>query len=213
MVEISGETLTLFPERGLYWERKRTLFIADTHFGKTATFRARAIPLPEGSMASDLQRLSTLINRIAAHRLIVLGDLLHAPQGRDSYTLDTFSQWRSQHADLAITLIRGNHDRSAGDPPQDWNIDIKNRPSSEAPFILGHEPFESPEGYVLSGHLHPAAQLTGKGQQTIKLPCFWFGKNCAVLPAFGSFTAGAVIKTQVGDQVFVIANNKVMQVA
>ena len=35
-VEIAGELLTLLGERGVWWRRRSTLFVADTHFGKAA---------------------------------------------------------------------------------------------------------------------------------------------------------------------------------
>ncbi len=210
--KIKTETLHLLPERAVYWPRTQTLFIADPHFGKTATFRAHAIPLPEGDMAGDLTRLSQALQRTAAKQLIVLGDLLHAARGRDETVLNTFMTWRAQHMDLRIFLVRGNHDRSAGDPPEDWGIQIVNGPTPGPYFVLSHEPLEPETGYALAGHIHPAVQLTGKGRQSLKLPCFWFGAHCGVLPAFADFTGGALIKPQVGDQIFVLTETQVMPV-
>src|SRR5262249_50769057 len=45
IVEIAGERVTLLAERAAYWQRTRTLLVADTHFGKAATFRAAGIPV------------------------------------------------------------------------------------------------------------------------------------------------------------------------
>jgi uncharacterized protein len=206
-VEVAGETLALLPKRAVYWARERMLLIADVHLGKTATFRAYGVPLSDSSMAADLQRLSHVITTTGAEKLVILGDLLHAAKGRDAQTLAAFTTWRHQHASLAIDLVRGNHDRAAGDPPPEWNIDTMNSPTPQPPFVFAHEPFTPVEGYALTGHLHPAAQLVGKGRQTLKLPCFWFGARCAVLPAFGSFTGLAVIQPSVGDKVYVIAES------
>lgn len=205
-VEVAGESLTLLPERAVYWSRERTLLIADVHLGKSATFRAYGVPLSDSSMAADLQRLGSAISKTGAQKLVILGDLLHAAKGRDAQTLAAFHAWRHQHVSLAIELVRGNHDRAAGDPPPEWNIDTMNSPTPHAPFVYAHEPFTPDAGYALAGHLHPAAQLVGKGRQTLKLPCFWFGARCAVLPAFGGFTGLAVIQPKVGDRVFVIGD-------
>ena len=38
-IEWQGESLDLLPDRAVYWHKEKTLYIADTHFGKTATFR------------------------------------------------------------------------------------------------------------------------------------------------------------------------------
>jgi metallophosphoesterase superfamily enzyme len=65
--------------------------------------------------------------------------------------------------------------------------------------------------YVVSGHLHPAIQLSGSAQQRLRLPCYWFGENQGVLPAFGEFTGMHTIQPKKGDQIFVIAENQVIK--
>ena len=211
-VDVTGETLTLLPERAVYWMRARTLFFADIHLGKAATLQASGIPIPGGNLSADLERLSRLLKTTQACELIILGDLIHAAKGRDAATLNAFSAWRAAHPELAITLVRGNHDRSAGDPPADWNIRTLNPPVEQPPFVLSHEPFDPVSGYALAGHLHPAALLTGSGRQTVRLPCFWFGARCGVLPAFGGFTGTSSIQPRAGDRVFVITEKAVVRV-
>lgn len=210
-IEVHGETLTLLPERAAYWPRTRTLFVADLHLGKTAAFRAHGIPLPDGITAADLNRLSLALSKTGAHKLIILGDLLHAAKGRDESTLASVSAWRSQHPELAIYLIRGNHDRHAGDPPTEWDIQVVDGPMSGPVFVLNHEPVTPERGYALSGHVHPAVQLAGQGRQSLTLPCFWFGERCGVLPAFGSFTGTAVIQPRPSDQVFMLTDSQVIK--
>ncbi|MCS6939106.1 MAG: DEAD/DEAH box helicase, partial [Roseiflexus sp.] len=68
-------------------------------------------------------------------------------------------------------------------------------------------------GYTLAGHLHPAVRLNGVGRQRVTLPCFWFGAQVGVLPAFGGFTGAALITPEPGDQVFVIADGEVVAVS
>jgi DNA ligase-associated metallophosphoesterase len=211
-IDVCGEMLTLMPERAVYWGRTRTLFIADTHFGKMATFRAYGIPLPDGGLAGDLARLTRALERSGADKLIVLGDLLHAAKGRDEATLTVVAGWRAEHTDIKLILVRGNHDVRAGDPPAGWDIEVVNAPTRGPLFVLSHAPMMPEEGYALAGHLHPAALLVGKGRQTLKLPCFWFGERCAVLPAFSSFVDGGVVQPKPGDQVFVATGEKVLRV-
>jgi DNA ligase-associated metallophosphoesterase len=208
-ITISGERLRLLPERALYWDRQRALLIADAHFGKSATFRAFHIPVPEGSLHADLARLTQALARTRANKLIILGDLLHTAKGRDADTVAAVARWREQHPDLDITLVRGNHDRHAGDPPPSWRIPAVNAPLPLPPFVLAHQPREA-EDYVLAGHLHPLAQLTGPGKQALRLPCFWFGARAAVLPAFSEFTDGMLIRPAPRDQVFVVTPAQVL---
>lgn len=211
-LEIANETLHLLPERALYWPRTQTLFIADPHFGKDATFRAHAIPLPEGTTATELERLTQALDRTGAQQLIILGDLLHAAKGRAPAVLDAVSAWRSRHAGLAIYLVRGNHDRHAGDPPADWHMELVDGPTPGPNWVLNHEPLEPETGYALVGHLHPAVQLTGKGRQALKLPCFWFGAKCGVLPAFSEFVDHGTVRPRQGEQVFVVTQEQVLAV-
>jgi DNA ligase-associated metallophosphoesterase len=211
-IEVYGEMLTLLPERAVYWGRTNTLFVADMHLGKAATFRAHGIALPDGNTTADLRRLSQVITRTGADKLIILGDLLHAAKGRDAHTLAAFAAWRADHPALNIWLVRGNHDRAAGDPPEVWGIQVVNGPTPGPNFVLAHEPLQPSAGYALTGHLHPGVALRGKGRQMLKLPCFWFGATCAVLPAFGSFTGVAVIRPQPGDRVYVVAEGQILQV-
>src|SRR3982074_1557313 len=49
-IELAGEEIILLPERAIYWPRAETLFVADTHWGKDATFRAAAIAVPGGTL-------------------------------------------------------------------------------------------------------------------------------------------------------------------
>ncbi|MCC7449192.1 MAG: ligase-associated DNA damage response endonuclease PdeM [Anaerolineae bacterium] len=208
-LELHSETLILMPERAIYWPRAETMFIADPHVGKAATFRAYAVPLPEGNMQDDLDRLSGALARTGANRLIILGDLLHAAKGRDSAVLDIFTRWRAAHPDLDIHLIIGNHDQRAGELPAEWHIHAVNGPIPGPYFGLNHEPYTPSKGYALCGHLHPAVSLNGAGQQ-LKLPCFWFGKCCGILPAFASFTGGQAIRPAPGDQIFVVTERQVI---
>lgn len=210
-LQIAGETLTLLPERAVYWERQKALLIADPHFGKVATFRANRIPIPEGSLRADLQRLSEAIARTGAETLYVLGDLLHTAKGRSAETLDAVCRSREAHPGLSVVVVRGNHDRHAGDAPDNWRIQCVDAPYPAPPFVLAHHPGESEIGYVLAGHLHPLAQLDGKGKQIVKLPCFVFGGRGAVLPAFGEFIDGMVVQPAPHERVFVIAGDAVLR--
>lgn len=211
-IDIQGEQLHLLPERAIYWERTQTLFVADLHLGKAATFRAHHIPLPEGSMSADLARLTRVIERTQAIKIIILGDLFHSAKGRDEQTHDLFSAWRDQHANLDLILVRGNHDHKAGDPLEQWNIRCVDGPTPGPLFVLSHIPIQPLQGYALAGHLHPAVQLAGQARQTVKIPCFWFTKHCGILPAFGSFIDHALVQPAVGDKIFVATDDHVLAV-
>jgi DNA ligase-associated metallophosphoesterase len=211
--EIAGERVRLLPERALYRPATGDLLIADPHWGKAAAFRAAGVPVPGGTTAEGVERLSAAIDRTGARRLVILGDLFHARTSRQPATLATVRAWRERHPDLAITLIRGNHDRHAGDPPGELGIDCCDPPCADPPFLLAHHPFEPESGYLLAGHVHPSVTLRGVGRQRERLPCFHFGARVGVLPAFGDFTGTADVAVAPGDRVFVVAGDRVVPVA
>lgn len=210
--EVAGEALVLLPERALLWERERTLVVADVHLGKAAAFRAAALPLPGGTTTESLTRLSAALERSGARRLLLLGDFFHAKAGRADRTLAAIAGWRGRHRDLEVLLVRGNHDRGAGDPPAEWRFDCRDEPWIEAPFAFRHHPREEAAGYALAGHLHPAVTLEGAGRQSERLRCFLFGPRLGLLPAFGGFTGNAQVRPKAGDRVYVLAGDEVVPI-
>jgi DNA ligase-associated metallophosphoesterase len=211
-VQVAGERLILLPERAALWEARDTLIVADAHWGKAATFRAEGIPVPRGTTADGLARLDAVLSRHRVRRIVFLGDYQHARQGRSPDTLAALEQWSLRHPGIEQVLIRGNHDRHAGDPPPELGVRCVDPPLMELPFVLAHHPDPSEAGYVLAGHVHPAVRLVGKGRQRERLPCFWFGAEVGVLPAFGDFTGAAVVQPAAGDRVFVLASDRVMEI-
>ncbi len=211
-IELAGVEAHLLGERALYLPHERALLLADAHWGKTAAFRAAGVPLPAGVTASDLERLSAALARTGAERLIVLGDLIHGRGSYDAPTLDAVQAWRAEHPALSVTLVRGNHDRRAGDPPLTWGFEVVPGPLALPPFVLRHEPQADAGGYVLAGHLHPAVRLGRRRSEQMVVPCFWFGARVGVLPAFGGFTGVSRVRPRPGDRVFVCAEGAVLDV-
>lgn len=210
---LRDEPLLLLPERAAYRPRTATLLVADPHFGKPAAFRAAGLPVPGGSTAAALARLDAALRETAARRVVFLGDFFHARASRTPATLDALRAWRDGHPALELTLVRGNHDRHAGDPPAELGIHCVDEPLHEPPFALSHHPAPVPGAYALAGHLHPAVRLRGAARQRERLPCFWFGAEVGVLPAFGEFTGAADVHPNPGDDVYVVAGGEVLQVS
>lgn len=212
-LELAGEAVRLLPERALFWPGACALVVADLHWGKAAAFRAAGIPIPGGATRDDLERLGTALARTGARRLLVLGDLFHARAGRiATRTLADLRAWRRRLHGIEIQLVRGNHDRHAGDPPADLNINCLDAPAFVPPFVLRHQPAASEAGYTLAGHVHPGIALASPGLFRDRLPCFVVGPRMAVLPAFGSFTGLGMVWPEAEERVFVVADGEVVPV-
>lgn len=209
---IAGEELELCAERAVYWQQRRMLLIADPHFGKAASFRSLGVYVPKGTTMSAVARIDTLIERHQPEHIVFLGDFLHAKEGRNTGTFSELAAWRASHATVAMQIIRGNHDKRAGDPPSDVGIECVDAPLIEPPFVLAHHPVRSEHGYVLCGHIHPCATLVGPAQQRERLPCFSFGGDVGILPAFGEFTGCAEVDRSNNEAIWVVADDRVMRV-
>ena len=205
---LGGERVELHAARALHWPRERTLFVADVHLGKAAAFRAGGVPMPRGATAADLARLTRLLQRTGARHVVVLGDFFHAKAGRVAALDAAFNAWRAQHRDVTITLVRGNHDARAGDPPAHWNVACVADPHPLPPFIGCHHPVAPPTGYALCGHLHPGVWIHGAAEQSARLPCFVIGPRRAILPAFGRFTGLATVDSRTDDTIVAIAGSR-----
>jgi DNA ligase-associated metallophosphoesterase len=211
-VVVAGETLELCAERAVWWPRRRMLLVADPHFGKAAAFRALGVRVPRGTTGDALARLDALIARLAPARIEFLGDFLHAREGRNPDTFAALGAWRARHAALAMRIVRGNHDRRAGDPPSEVGIECADGPVREGSLALAHHPAPCDGAYVLAGHVHPCAVLVGPARQRERLPCFVLGREVGVLPAFGDFTGCAEVEPEEGEAVWVIASDQVVLV-
>ena len=209
---VKGATLVLLPERAAFWREKRMLLIADPHFGKAAAFRASGVPVPAGTTSEGLSRLQSAVSRSGAQCVAFLGDLLHAKAGRSASLFDALADWRRTNAKVEILLVRGNHDRRAGDPPSDLGIECVDAPHVIPPLVLAHHPASHEGGYVVAGHVHPGVRLYGPGGQRVRLPCFVFGRNYAVLPAFGDFTGLADAEPDADTRVYAVADEAVIPV-
>lgn len=186
--------LALLPQRAVWRDDTRTLFVADVHIGKSAHFRAMGVPVPTGATAENLARLDALIDALAPRELVVLGDLFHAPAAWRNATFAEFLAWRARRAWLRLKLVAGNHDLRAGRAPASLNLEWVAEPHDLDGLVCRHIPPEAddPQGRpVLAGHWHPTGRLRGPGHDRLRLPSFLMRAKLLVLPAFGEFTGGA----------------------
>lgn len=216
-ISFADQSLILLPSGAIYSPSQQTLWVADLHLGKAASYRRLGQPVPQGTTTQTLNQLTMDIGRYHVKHLIVLGDFLHGPLVHQSAsTLNAITQWRSRHTALEITLIRGNHDDRAGDPPITLNIHVVDQPFEFGSITCCHDdqaPDVTASSFVMSGHLHPVAVVHGKARERLRLPCFVVGRQQVVLPAYGAFTGGHLYKPTRTDSVYVIAGQSVFKLA
>ncbi len=212
---IATETLWLTPQRAIFWEAEKALLVSDLHLGKTGHFRKEGIAVPQDVYKEDLERLLHLLQFFRATQLIVVGDLVHS---RDNKELGLFQKWRHDFPDLPIHLVRGNHDILEDAWYEKTAITVHEGTLKMRALSFTHHPPENgerrPDGtYLFTGHLHPSVTMRGAGRQTLRFPCYYFGKDYAILPAFGRFTGTARVEAQPGDQLFAIVNQEIVHLS
>jgi len=206
---IKNEPFTLLPQKAAYYKNEKALIVSDIHIGKTGHFRNAGIPVPGELAFTDLMQLDDLLShpKLNVKKLIVLGDLFHSDFNVD---FKIFEEWINKHNDMELNLVKGNHDILSDDYYEAINVKVFNYiTTGKFLFVHAHNDKQSDNGlYKISGHMHPAVRIYGKAKQTLTLPCFYFGKDYAVLPAFGRFTGRFIINPCEDDFVFVITEHK-----
>jgi DNA ligase-associated metallophosphoesterase len=213
-IKIYGQRLMLLSERAVFWKQAKMLIVADPHFGKAQVFRDSGIPIPGGTTAADIGRLSSLMERLQPDELLVLGDLMHGRIDGGRKFSSVVGTWRRRWSSTLFTLVTGNHDLRAGPPPASFRLDRIVAQHVCGPFVFSHkaETTKFRSRYTIAGHVHPAVFVSGKAHQREILPCFCFGEKRALLPAFGSFTGNQIIRPEVQERVYVVANNEVVEI-
>lgn len=203
-----GQTLILHSSGAIYWLEEKSLLIADMHLGKATHFYSHGISVPGGVENKTLNRLQSLLHLFAPEKCYFLGDLFHS---KYNHVWDLFCNFLSQYPEVQWTLIPGNHDILEKEKYQASPLIISDTTINAGPYVFIHE--QNPQytqGYQICGHVHPAVILKGKGRQQLRMPCFWFGKKAAILPAFGEFTGMYTVRPDQEDSVFIIANQHVL---
>jgi DNA ligase-associated metallophosphoesterase len=215
MIDVTlGDTeLCLHPGRAVFWAEQKTLLVADTHFGKEATFRRHGIPVPRGSTDGTLNFLSALLVEVKAERLIALGDLFHARSSLSQDVCESMERFLGLHDSIEITLVRGNHDAHVGQLPSSWPINVVEPGARIDTLELTHEP-TTPTGdakLVLCGHLHPGVNVGNPPESLGRMSCFWWHQGCLVLPAFGLFTGLHCVKPSENDRTWFVADDQIVE--
>ena len=205
------EQFLLTRERTMFWEKEKVLIVSDLHLGKSGHFRKSGIAVPSASNTGDMQRFIAQIQYFKPTRVLIVGDLFHSSLNSEA---DFFLRWRRDIVDTEMLLVKGNHDIIQDHWYKQAGIIVFEEHLDWGPFRFTHGDKDIAgqyTGFIISGHTHPAVSIKGAGKQSLRLPCFYFSKNKAVLPAFGNFTGRYTVQPKKQDEVFVITAEEVIR--
>lgn len=201
--------IRLLPEGAAFAQDCGSLVVADVHLGKSATFRARGLAVPEGDMARDFARLLALAGDCHARQLVVAGDLFHAPAGVTPELEQGLAEFLRALA-IPLVLVAGNHDLKLKRLP----LGLRAVPSLDLAggIRVIHDPADAAENLPhVAGHWHPLVRIRDGRQRPLRMPCFIRRGATLVLPAFGSFTGGAAVSVAADDRIFVALRESVVE--
>lgn len=209
--EVLSERVEMLAEKILFLPVHHSILVADGHFGKVNHFRKSGIAVPITANDKNASTLIDVIQQLKPQRVIFLGDLFHSHYNQE---WETVGQIVRNFSNCSFELVLGNHDVLSAQQYSRHQIKVHLHQLDLGQWALTHQPMEQvPNGqYNLAGHIHPGIRLKGTAKQALLLPCFYFGKNAGLLPAFGSFTGLAQIVPKRDERIFVVANDKVIAV-
>lgn len=171
---------------------QRTLLAADLHLGYAWAQRRRG-ELGPVATASTVPALRPALEKLGAHRLVILGDLVHSRRpSAQEFVLITEAV--KQLRDCAeVILIEGNHDRGLA---VDFGFTAVPEWRSGA-FVAAHGdrlPPDRQQAHGIYGHWHPVWQLTDGAGAKIRYRAFVTTKRATVVPALSPFSAGLILQ-------------------
>ena len=206
-LRIQDQHFTLHPSGALYWEEEKMLLISDVHLGKVTHFRKYGAAVPASLIQKNFELLDSVMTYFKPARLCFLGDLFHSHINNEWHY---FEKWTAKYSTWTW-LVTGNHDIIPPLKFESLGINIQDE-ILVGPFLLTHHPVKREGFFNLSGHIHPAIRLRGKGRQTIKLPCFFKSTDQLILPAFGSFTGTHVLEAGAEDEIYACTQKEVLKI-
>ncbi len=192
--------ISLFPEGAA--EIDNNLVLADLHLGYEGVAASSGLFVPKVMLKEAMEKIKRLKKRKNFEKLIICGDLkhefseLHPAEWKD---IQKFLEFLKDNFEKII-VVRGNHDNFLKILLKKENIDYFEDCFCENDIVYLHGD-KIPEGLdlksenklVVMGHEHPAMMIRDSLGVSFKTPCFLFGQDVLVLPAFSSIFSGADI--------------------
>ena len=211
-ISLGATKVELLPGRAAFLPDSESIIVADLHLGKAATFRKRGLAVPEGSNASDLGRLQSIVDSKQPQQLVIAGDLFHSADGLSSSTIDSFQEWLEK-LNRPVILTEGNHDRRSWFAQHKFPIEVT--PSLEKDdLIITHDPADIPADQSgIAGHIHPGVRIRESARQSLRIAGFFLraGRQL-ILPAFSEFTGIHPLKMTEGDQFFAEIHGEISEI-
>ncbi len=177
------------------------IIISDLHLGYESSLNAAGLMIPRFQYKKILQRLTEILSKTNARKIIVNGDLKHEfgkISKQEFKEIEDFINFLKEEFE-EIILIKGNHDNFTRFIAENNGLNVYDYYSVENHLILhGDKIPENPikEDTIIIGHEHPSIGLRS-GERIEKIKCFlkgkWNSKNIIIMPSFNFISEGSDI--------------------
>ena len=211
LVWFGNNQFLLNPDGSMYWIEEKSLIVGDLHLEKSTSYIDQGNFLPPYDTIDTLERLLNITKELSPNRIIFLGDVFH-----DNSAFDRLKKKEKQlFKDILkknVIWVKGNHDNNFK------YVNIKTYTSYKLKnFIFSHIS-DKKNKLEISAHYHPKVTFTFKGTKVSK-PCFLIAKEKIILPAYGAYTGGLNISSDIYKNVFLndyqiyaLGNTKVLKI-
>ncbi len=189
LVGVMGVVLEAFREGVLWWADERLLCVADLHLEKGSSFARRGQMLPPYDTGETLARLAVLVDILQPKTVVALGDSFHDDDGAHRLSAADRASLSRLQSCRDWVWIAGNHDACLPEGLAGQRLDEL----SVGLLTFRHEPATGPADGEISGHLHPAARVVGRGK-SVRRRCFAGDGHRLILPAFGAYAGGLDVR-------------------
>ncbi len=191
--QLHGQDLLALASGGLYWPAQNMLVVSDLHLGKSERIARRGGSLlPPFEVLETLSRLTDLVEALEPHEVICLGDSFDDLAAVEALEEPDFAQLKRLAAGRIWTWIEGNHDAGPLSVP---GSHVAERRVQNLTFRHIAQPGAVAE---VSGHYHPKQRVAGGRAR----PCFLLDRQRIILPAFGTYTGGLMVRDAAFDPLF-----------
>jgi len=188
-IRLNGADLEPDLSGALFWRARNTLIVADLHFEKGSALASRGQLLPPYDTRSTLKKLTAVLRRTAAARVISLGDSFHDGDAGARLPAEDRAALIDVTNRVDWIWVAGNHDP---EPPPDLGGAIVEE-FTDGPLLFRHEATHRPASGEISGHFHPKATVKTR-MQRVSARCFVSDGRRMILPSFGAFTGGLNVR-------------------
>ncbi|MCB0706126.1 MAG: hypothetical protein KDC34_12480 [Saprospiraceae bacterium] len=199
---LRGATLLLHPHHAIFWKERKTLIIAN--------LRQREAGENAESVARYMEMLTGLFLEFDPEHVLFLGDLFYS---HDLAAWEDLGMLLARFDWLKIDLVVDQSDLPNRAIYDDFEISLHEAPYQLAPFLFSGYPMSIiPDPFYNLACTPSPSVVLKTAYQGIPVPCFIFGADAGILPAFGEKIEDSYLTPKAGDKVFAIQGAQIVAI-